>query len=117
MSACTRAGVGASRGFQHQALLYSGESGFVEGTVEFIQSGIAAGELILVAVATHKIDLLRRRLGNKADRVQWTDMTGIGVNPARIIPLWSQFLERHGGRGPVRGIGEPIWPERTATRS
>jgi hypothetical protein len=104
--------VGPSRGFQHQALLYSGVSGFVEGTIDFIRSGIAAGDPILVAVAAPKIELLRRRLAGHADRVQWTDMAGIGANPARIIPLWSQFLERHGGRGPVRGIGEPIWAER-----
>ncbi|PZR88954.1 MAG: anti-sigma regulatory factor [Candidatus Nephthysia bennettiae] len=114
MRASTRASVRPSRGFQHQALLYSGESGFVAGTIDFIRSGIAAGEPVLVAVAAPKIDLLRRRLADKADRVQWTNMTGIGANPARIIPLWSQFLERHGGRGPLRGIGEPIWRERAA---
>jgi hypothetical protein len=112
MAASAHLALGASGGFQHQALLYYGEAGFVDGALDFIRGGIAAREPLQVAVAARKIDLLRRRLGDKAGLVQWTDMAGIGANPARIIPLWIQFLERHGSRGPVRGIGEPIWPER-----
>ena len=39
-------------------------------------------------------------------------MADLGANPARIIPAWRQFLAaRHQG-GPVRGVGEPIWPGR-----
>jgi hypothetical protein len=112
MPAPVRAALGASGGFQHQALLYSGESGFVDGTLRFIREALSAREPIQVAVAAPKIELLRRRLGDQAERVHWTDMAGIGANPARIIPLWFQFLERHGGHGPMRGIGEPVWPER-----
>jgi hypothetical protein len=104
---------GTFSGFNHQALLYAGEASFVEGTVDFVRAGVAAGEPVQVAVAAAKIDLLRRRLGDSARLVQWTDMSGIGGNPARIIPLWLQFMERNGGRRPARGIGEPIWPGRT----
>jgi anti-sigma regulatory factor (Ser/Thr protein kinase) len=35
-------------------------------------------------------------------------MHDVGHNPARIIPAWRRFLSEHGGKGPVRGIGEPI---------
>ncbi|MDQ6742737.1 MAG: sensor histidine kinase [Candidatus Dormibacteraeota bacterium] len=114
MAGSAHAALGASGGFQHQALLYSDESGFVDGTLSFIREGIAAREPIQVAVAASKIDLLRRRLADQGRLVHWTDMAGIGGNPARIIPMWCQFLERYGGQGPARGIGEPIWPERTA---
>ena len=42
-------------------------------------------------------------------------MTEVGRNPARIIPAWRQFLDEHGGgTRSVRGIGEPIFAERSA---
>src|SRR5919198_1498877 len=66
-------------GFRHEALLYAGEEGFVEGTVPFIHDGLAAG-----------------------------------ANPAHIIPEWLRFVAELSapGRG-IRGIGEPIWPDRS----
>jgi anti-sigma regulatory factor (Ser/Thr protein kinase) len=36
-----------------------------------------------------------------------------GRNPARIIPFWRDFVDAQGGRS-VRGIGEPVWPGRSA---
>jgi hypothetical protein len=102
-----------SRGFIHQALLYTGESDFLAGTVSFIQAALARAEPVLVAVGAHKIDRLRRRLGSAADSVRWIDMAGIGGNPARIIPLWTQFAARHENRELLWGIGEPIWAART----
>jgi anti-sigma regulatory factor (Ser/Thr protein kinase) len=55
-------------------------------------------------------------VGKDADRVQFRDMSEVGANPARIIPAWHAFVEAHAGqsRG-LRGIGEPIYPERTAS--
>jgi anti-sigma regulatory factor (Ser/Thr protein kinase) len=41
-------------------------------------------------------------------------MARLGVNPARIIPAWQSFVDEQAAHGrPFRGIGEPIWPERT----
>jgi len=38
----------------------------------------------------------------------------VGTNPARIIPLWQEFVDDHAPAGmPLRGVGEPVWPERT----
>ena len=38
-------------------------------------------------------------------------MGDVGHNPACIIPAWRDFV---GGRsGPLRGVGEPIWPGRS----
>jgi anti-sigma regulatory factor (Ser/Thr protein kinase) len=43
------------------------------------------------------------------------DMEAFGRNPARIIPAWRDFAEAHSGSSRrLRGIGEPIWPERSA---
>src|ERR1700681_3036652 len=40
-------------------------------------------------------------------------MAGVGANPARIISAWQDFVNRHQGATRLRGIGEPIWKERT----
>jgi anti-sigma regulatory factor (Ser/Thr protein kinase) len=100
-------------GFRHEALLYEGPDGFLQGTVPFIREGIEAEEPVLVVVADTKIRALRAELNGDADRVVFADMAEVGLNPARIIPAWQDFLDRNGaGTRPVRGIGEPIWAGR-----
>jgi anti-sigma regulatory factor (Ser/Thr protein kinase) len=103
------------RGFRHEALLYAGMDQFVARTVPFIKGAIEADEPILVVVSRPKIELLRTAVGRDADRVQFCDMAEVGANPARIIPAWHDFVEAHANDGRrLRGIGEPIYPERTA---
>ena len=42
-------------------------------------------------------------------------MAHVGHNPARIIPAWHEFVAQHAAPGVrLRGIGEPIFPERSA---
>ena len=54
-----------------------------------------------------------RELGADAEQVQFADMAEVGRNPARIIPAWSDFVdERADPSRPLRGIGEPIGPDR-----
>lgn len=98
--------------YRHAALLYEGEAGFLDGTVPFIRDGVAADEPTLVVLPKEKIELLRTVLGPDADRVQFADMQDVGANPARIIPAWQRFVEVHPDRD-LRGIGEPIFPERS----
>ena len=44
----------------------------------------------------------------------FADMADVGTNPARIIPAWREFVDAHAGQGRrLRGIGEPIWAERS----
>lgn len=101
------------RTFHHDALLYAGADGFVDGVVPFIDDALTAGEPVLVAVESAKIDLLRGALGLAADRVHFADMEEVGRNPACIIPAWRQFLaERWSEQASVRGVGEPIWAGR-----
>ena len=99
--------------FRHEALLYDGEVGFLTGTLPFIREGVAAGEPVLVVVSAAKIGLLRAALGGDADRVAFADMADVGANPARIIPAWRDFVAVTDGGRHARGIGEPIWAERT----
>jgi anti-sigma regulatory factor (Ser/Thr protein kinase) len=99
--------------FRHEAFFYDGESQFLEGTTAFIGDAVTAGEPILVVLSSRKIDLLRDRLQSAARAVRFADMDEVGLNPARIIPAWSEFVDEIGERS-MRGIGEPIWAERTA---
>ena len=101
--------------FVHEALFYRGEDEWLAGTVPFISEGVDAGEPVLVVVAAERIAALRAELDGRAEAVSFADMAEIGLNPARIIPAWREFLDRHGnGARPVRGIGEPIWANRSA---
>ena len=101
--------------FRHEALLYAGSAAFLDGTLRFIGEGLSANEPMLVAVSPAKIESLRQNLGTDADRVCFANMHEIGANPARIIPVWRDFLEDDGSNGRrVRGIGEPIWDGRTS---
>jgi anti-sigma regulatory factor (Ser/Thr protein kinase) len=98
--------------FVHEALLYEGVQGFVDGALPFVREGLDAGEPMLVAVGPEKIARLRAALGADADAVQFVDMTVMGRNPGRIISAWWDFVDEHPD-GPIRGIGEPVWAERS----
>jgi anti-sigma regulatory factor (Ser/Thr protein kinase) len=100
--------------FRHEALFYSGADEFVERTLAFVEGGLVAREPVLVLVVEPKIELLRRALGRRADKVLWADMAEIGRNPGRIISVWRDFVADHSVSGRVRGIAEPIWRERTS---
>jgi anti-sigma regulatory factor (Ser/Thr protein kinase) len=101
--------------FRHEALLYAGEDEFVSTASAFLRAGIEAEEPALVVVSSRKIDRLREALGRDASRVTFADMSDVGANPARIIPVWHGFVAQHGSPGTrLRGIGEPIYPSRSA---
>ena len=100
--------------FRHAALFYSGEKSFVEACAAFIRDGVTAGEPTLVVVSARKIELLRQELGDTGGSVLFADMAGVGTNPGAIISAWDDFVSANAAEGlRVRGIGEPIWPERT----
>ena len=99
-------------GFRHEALLYAGAGDFADRAVPVIATAVQAGEPVLVAVDVAKAELLHERLGSHSSRVQWVDIRAIGRNPARIIPVWRQFVAGHPGRR-LWGFGEPAWAGRS----
>jgi anti-sigma regulatory factor (Ser/Thr protein kinase) len=99
--------------FRHEALIYSDPSQFLAAAVPFLVAAREAGEPALVAVSERNTELLRGELGAAAEGVGFVAMEELGRNPARIIPLWRDFVDGQEGR-PVRGIGEPLWPGRGA---
>jgi len=106
--------ISTSAPFRHEAVFYDGLDDFVGQIGSFIADGAAAGEPALVVVSAQKIDRLTEALGGVPEGVMFADMADVGLNPARIIPAWRDFVDRHSGSGrPFRGVGEPIWAERT----
>jgi anti-sigma regulatory factor (Ser/Thr protein kinase) len=100
--------------FHHEALLYSGEDGFLRGTLPFIAEALACEEPLMIAVGDARRALLEEALGDDAERVLFVNMRLLGRNPARIIPAWREFVSEHAPDDrPVRGIGEPVWPGRS----
>ena len=100
--------------FSHHALFYRNADEYLAGTLQFVMAGLDAGEPVAAAVPTDNLQVLRDGLGQRASQVHLLDMTTIGRNPGRIIPaVLLAFADRHAGK-PVRIIGEPIWPARTA---
>lgn len=105
----------AADGFRHEALLYAGEAEFVERVSRFVRSSLEQGEPIMVAISSRKIRALRAALGTDGrERVLFADMNELGRNPARIIPAWRDFVTEYANAGRLRGVGEPVWPGRSA---
>jgi anti-sigma regulatory factor (Ser/Thr protein kinase) len=102
----------ARTAFRHEALFYSGAAEFVRHVSSFISDGVAAGEPVLVVVTAPKIDMLRSALEGTPRGVVFRDMTDVGPNPARIIPVCQAFVDSHEG-GMLRGVAETVRAERT----
>ena len=101
--------------YRHEALFYSGEADFLDRTAPFIRGAVENDEPVLVAISRTKIERLRALIGRMEDKVRFVDMAEVGSNPVRIIPVWREFVDEHAESGVrLRGIGEPIWAERSA---
>jgi anti-sigma regulatory factor (Ser/Thr protein kinase) len=98
--------------FRHVALIYRGADDMVARTLPFLRKAVREGAATLVATSAEKCERLRDALGADAAGVEFHDMARAGANPARIIPLWLDFAARNPDR-PLRGVGEPIWAERS----
>ena len=100
--------------FAHEALLYAGDHGFLDGALPFVLEGLEAEEPMLLVLSADKIERIRGEVNGNNERIIFADMAEVGSNPARIIPAWRRFVAEHGGEDTaVRGIGEPIWRGRT----
>jgi anti-sigma regulatory factor (Ser/Thr protein kinase) len=101
-------------GFRHEAILYAGQQEFIDRIGAFVREGAEAGEPVLVVVGAHKIEWLRSALSDLEDSaVRYADMAEVGRNPAHIIPAWRAFTDGFAPHARLRGVGEPIYPDRT----
>ena len=97
-------------GFRHVSWFYRTQADYLAAIEEFVRSGQACGEPVLVAVPA--VQLPRDWVLPAGPHVTLTDMAAMGSNPARIIPTVRGFCARHQGQR-VRYLGEPTWPGRS----
>jgi anti-sigma regulatory factor (Ser/Thr protein kinase) len=99
-------------GFQHRALIYEGADEYVAGILPFLRGALEAGQPALAAVRKERAELLKRELGDQAGMVRIAAIEDFGRNPASVIPLWRDFVDKSKGRS-VRGVSEIVWPDRS----
>lgn len=99
--------------FRHEALMYDGSADLLEQLSRFIVEGLDAREPTFVVIDSATIGALGARIGPHP-LLSFADMAAVGANPARIIPAWRSFVDEHEPGRPLRGIGQPVWAERTA---
>jgi len=96
----------------HLALFYHGSDEYSDIVAGFVRAGLEVGERVFVALPGHRLAAVLGALGGQREYVAFADMTSLGRNPARIIPAIEAFASA--GSEPVRFVGEPIWPGRSA---
>jgi anti-sigma regulatory factor (Ser/Thr protein kinase) len=107
-------GDGVDRGFSHEAFFYGDLGESLEQACGFVRQGLERDERVLVATGGERLTAMRR-LFSAEPSVRLADMTEVGGNPARIIPLWREFVDDNLLAGhAVRGLGEPAWAGRSA---
>jgi anti-sigma regulatory factor (Ser/Thr protein kinase) len=94
---------------------YSGADEFVGLAASFLARSVQEGQPALVLVDKAKQAQLRDALGRGGASVTYGDVRVVGHNPAHIIPVWRSFVDDHAGHRALWGIGEPLWPERSAS--
>jgi anti-sigma regulatory factor (Ser/Thr protein kinase) len=99
-------------GFQHRALIYEGADEYVAGIVPFLRGALEAGQPALAAVRKERAELLKGELGDQAGMIRIAAIEDFGRNPAAVIPLWRDFVDKSKGRS-VRGVSEIVWPDRS----
>ena len=96
-------------GLHHAVLLHDSDAEFTATTADFVQEGLAAGEPVLIAAPQQRLAALRSALNGSGDAVTFVDVSSVGANPARLIPAYREFIDRHPGRR-LRMTGELMWP-------
>jgi anti-sigma regulatory factor (Ser/Thr protein kinase) len=97
--------------FSHQARLCNGPDELAQSVRTFVEEGLQGGEPVLVMAPTERLAELRSGPGGPPDRLTTLDMKVLGRNPARIIPVLRDWIDR--SQGPGRIVCEPIWPGRS----
>ncbi|GAA3432838.1 sensor histidine kinase [Kutzneria kofuensis] len=99
--------------FRHEAFSYDSEDGFVTRVTDVVRAGFAEDAAVLIAVPAKRLEPVRDALGPDGRGVDFVDMLEVGRNPARMFPMWREFLDRNEGR-PCRGVAEAVHEDRRA---
>lgn len=106
------AGQRRAGGLWHEALLCRGAAECVTGIARFIREGLRQSEPTWVAVSPVLGDGLRHILDPRTP-VTFCDITELGRNPGRLIPVMLDFAGAHAGSCP-RFVSEPVWAGRAS---
>ncbi|MFI9228643.1 anti-sigma factor RsbA family regulatory protein [Streptomyces rimosus] len=90
----------------HHLLLYAGDRQFLAAALPFAQDGLAAGEPVFIATSRYNTELLRRRLGARADEVTFAPAHWYRT-PAQALLAFHD--KAHSAAGPSRVLGETPW--------
>ena len=92
----------------HALLLHHGDGSCLEGLRAVLPRSAEIGG-VLAVVTPETYDLIRGTLGRFA---AFADVTGLGRNPARVIPAIRSFVEDHARDRRVVVLTEQWWDER-----
>jgi anti-sigma regulatory factor (Ser/Thr protein kinase) len=95
----------------HRAMLYADDEAYFEAAIPFLIEGLEAGETVLAVVPATTVARLRRRLGTRADAVEFRDAAHWYSQPTRTIAAYSSFIDDHPS-GRIRALAEPGWKAR-----
>jgi anti-sigma regulatory factor (Ser/Thr protein kinase) len=95
---------------RHIAFFYRDPAECRAQILSFARAGLARDEPVFISVPSARG--IGDQLAREPGELLCSDITGVGRNPARIIPELRAFIDRHAGQR-VRMIGEPIWPGRS----
>jgi anti-sigma regulatory factor (Ser/Thr protein kinase) len=103
---------GGGSGLRHVALFYRGQAERRAKILSFVRAGLARAEPSLIALPGDEARLLSHELGDEPGELLCCDMADVGRNPARLIPEWRSFIDKHAGQR-VLLVGEVMWPGRS----
>lgn len=95
-------------GYRHDGLVIRSDDDLVDGLVPFLRDGLAAGDVVVVALSAPKNALVRDALGPDADGVRFDENRDVYTRPMAVIAraheASKELLERDGKR--LRQAGE-----------
>jgi anti-sigma regulatory factor (Ser/Thr protein kinase) len=106
------AGMDAGGGLRHLALFYRDRSERRARLVDIVRAGMAKGQPSFVSLPGDEARLVGDELGGEPGELLCSDISGVGRNPARIIPELRAFIDKHAGQD-VLLVGEALWPGRS----
>lgn len=101
----------------HEALLYRSDHALAGAVATFARAGQTAGEAVLVALPRRNLEPAQRALDELGRRgpgdgeVTFEDMAEVASNPSCLLSVYEAWIASHDG--PVRVVGEAVWPERS----
>jgi transcriptional regulator with XRE-family HTH domain len=98
----------------HRALLYASEAEFLDAAAPFLAEGTERGEAVLAVTSDANIELLKRRLGDRASEVEFRECSSWHETAAQAFLGYRAFLDSRleAGAPWVRILGEPPWSSR-----